>query len=96
MIVPVRCFTCGKVLADKWEAYVRLQQEQIDALRQRGDSAEATTAAAAAGAAPAVGVGVGVGADGAPATGAIMDRLGITKYCCRTVMMTLVDMSLII
>lgn len=21
MIIPVRCFTCGKVLADKWEWY---------------------------------------------------------------------------
>jgi DNA-directed RNA polymerase I, II, and III subunit RPABC5 len=21
MIIPVRCFTCGKVLADKWKAY---------------------------------------------------------------------------
>ena len=23
MIIPVRCMACGKVLADKWEAYVR-------------------------------------------------------------------------
>jgi DNA-directed RNA polymerase subunit N len=21
MIIPVRCFTCGKVVADKWRAY---------------------------------------------------------------------------
>lgn len=21
MIIPVRCFTCGKVIADKWEAF---------------------------------------------------------------------------
>jgi DNA-directed RNA polymerase subunit N (RpoN/RPB10) len=21
MIIPVRCFTCGKVIADKWRAY---------------------------------------------------------------------------
>ena len=21
MIIPVRCFTCGKVIANKWEAY---------------------------------------------------------------------------
>ncbi|RLN49085.1 hypothetical protein BBJ28_00012889 [Nothophytophthora sp. Chile5] len=24
MIVPVRCFTCGKVLANKWETYLGL------------------------------------------------------------------------
>jgi DNA-directed RNA polymerase subunit N len=23
MIIPVRCFTCGKVIADKWEEYKR-------------------------------------------------------------------------
>lgn len=23
MIIPVRCFTCGKVLADKWNYYVK-------------------------------------------------------------------------
>ena len=23
MIIPIRCFTCGKVLADKWNYYVK-------------------------------------------------------------------------
>lgn len=23
MLIPVRCFTCGKVLADKWEYYCK-------------------------------------------------------------------------
>jgi len=23
MIIPIRCFTCGKVIADKWEYYQR-------------------------------------------------------------------------
>ncbi len=23
MIIPVRCFTCGKVIADKWEEFKR-------------------------------------------------------------------------
>ena len=22
MIIPVRCFTCGKVIADKWTEYI--------------------------------------------------------------------------
>ncbi|MBD3228260.1 MAG: DNA-directed RNA polymerase subunit N [Candidatus Lokiarchaeota archaeon] len=21
MIIPIRCFTCGKIIADKWETY---------------------------------------------------------------------------
>lgn len=27
MIIPVRCFTCSKVLADKWEYYVKRCKE---------------------------------------------------------------------
>ena len=26
MIIPVRCFTCGKVVGNKWEAYLGLLQ----------------------------------------------------------------------
>ena len=27
MIIPIRCFTCGKVLADKWEYYEKCAKE---------------------------------------------------------------------
>lgn len=27
MLIPIRCFTCGKVLADKWLAYLALCKE---------------------------------------------------------------------
>lgn len=27
MIVPVRCFSCGKVVGDKWENYLQLLEE---------------------------------------------------------------------
>ena len=27
MIVPVRCFSCGKDVGDKWESYLNLLQE---------------------------------------------------------------------
>ena len=30
MIIPVKCFTCGKVIANKWEAYKR-EVEKLDA-----------------------------------------------------------------
>lgn len=31
MIIPVRCFTCGKVLADKWDYY----QAEVDKLEKQ-------------------------------------------------------------
>lgn len=27
MIIPVRCFTCGKVVGNKWESYLNLLRE---------------------------------------------------------------------
>ncbi|CAH8452589.1 unnamed protein product [Schistosoma turkestanicum] len=28
MIIPIRCFTCGKVVGDKWESYIGLLQAE--------------------------------------------------------------------
>lgn len=28
MIIPVRCFTCGKVIGHKWETYLDLLQAE--------------------------------------------------------------------
>lgn len=28
MIIPIRCFTCGKVLADKWQTYLKLIEDK--------------------------------------------------------------------
>lgn len=29
MIIPVRCFSCGKVVGNKWEKYQELLQQDI-------------------------------------------------------------------
>ncbi|RKF81951.1 DNA-directed RNA polymerases I, II, and III subunit RPABC5 [Golovinomyces cichoracearum] len=42
MIIPVRCFSCGKVTGDLWERYIKLLDEQVsdgsgsDAMDQLG------------------------------------------------------------
>ncbi|CUG87648.1 DNA-directed RNA polymerase II, putative [Bodo saltans] len=56
MIIPVRCFTCGKVIADIYETYLDLQRE---------------------------------GADEEKA----LDALGLTRFCCRRMLLTHVDFS---
>jgi DNA-directed RNA polymerase subunit N len=30
MIIPVRCFTCGKLIADKWEYYSKRVDKEAD------------------------------------------------------------------
>jgi len=39
MIIPVRCFSCGKVVGDLWERYLKLIDDNItdgDAMDQLG------------------------------------------------------------
>ncbi len=30
MIIPVRCFTCGKVIGNKWNKYLKLLEEDVE------------------------------------------------------------------
>jgi len=30
MIIPIRCFTCGKVIGNKWDKYIQLIQEAYE------------------------------------------------------------------
>jgi DNA-directed RNA polymerase subunit N (RpoN/RPB10) len=62
MIIPIRCFTCGKVLANKWRSYERRSRTS------KGDEERAR----------------------------ILNELGLTRICCRTVMLTTVDMTMIL
>ena len=54
MIIPVRCFTCGSLVGDKWEEFAR----RIKA----GENA-----------------------------GMVLDSLGISRYCCRRMLVSHVD-----
>jgi len=56
MIIPVRCFSCGKVLGDKWEEF----EERVD---NQEDVKE------------------------------VLNDLGVDRYCCRTAIITNVDIS---
>jgi DNA-directed RNA polymerase I, II, and III subunit RPABC5 len=83
MIVPIRCVTCGKVLADKWLAYERMCAE-LDGKGSAKDEGGGGDAAAAS------------GSGQKSARGLILDKLGLTRGCCRTVMLTHVDLSMVI
>ena len=51
MLIPVRCFTCGNLIADKYEDYQ-------NAVKSGEDPAK------------------------------ILDKLGMTRYCCRRMLLT--------
>ena len=37
MIIPIRCFTCSKVIADKFD-YYQQEKEKISAIDNKGDN----------------------------------------------------------
>ena len=77
MIIPVKCFTCGKVLANKYNYYQREVRkhkydkgESIDRVRYlTTEYAEKTI------------------------EGEVLDRLNLKKMCCRRHILTHVDIE---
>ncbi len=82
MIIPVRCFTCNKVIAHLWEEYQKKIQEEylkddiannekkrfIDINDIKNKTVE----------------------------GKILDNMNLHKYCCRRMLLSHVDMTEII
>ncbi len=29
MLIPIRCFTCGTLVADKWDEYLKLKEQDV-------------------------------------------------------------------
>jgi DNA-directed RNA polymerase subunit N len=54
MMFPIRCFSCGAPIADKWERFVEA-------------------------------------VEGGEEPGKALDRLGITRYCCRRMFLSHVE-----
>ena len=77
MIIPVKCFTCGKVLANKYMYYTKeVRKMKLDkgqdpdkVVYLTKDYGEKT------------------------AEGIVLDNLGLTRMCCRRHMLTHVDIE---
>ena len=76
MIIPVKCFTCGKVLGDKYRYYIRevrkakINSDDLNNVTYLTQSNMEKTA-----------------------EGKILDKMGLTKICCRRHMLTHVDIE---
>lgn len=76
MIIPVRCFTCGKVLADKWE-YYKDQVEKAEKTAKTEAEKESTSDNRRF---------------DKVKTGKILDDMGLERMCCRRHMLGHVDL----
>ena len=77
MIIPVRCFTCGKVLANKYDFYLREVRRRKSSASMEVDRVVYLTEGQV---------------DKTP-EGEVMDVLGLNKICCRRHMLTHVDIE---
>jgi DNA-directed RNA polymerase I, II, and III subunit RPABC5 len=77
MIIPVKCFTCGKVLADKYNFYLANVRKIKESRGMEVDKVVYLTKEFI---------------DKTP-EGEVLDKLGLTKMCCRRHMLTHVDIE---
>ena len=79
MIIPPRCYTCGKVLADKYEYYLKELIRKKQLIKNEGNDED-----------PLI---ININNDDTKKTpaGEIMDELGIIRLCCRKTFFTSID-----
>ncbi len=82
MIIPIRCFTCGKVVAHLWEPYLEKVQEIASNDRKEDKSSIDQKYRF---------VNVETLREKSK-EGKVLDELGVTKYCCRRMMLCNVDL----
>lgn len=96
MIIPIRCFTCGKVIADKYDYYIKesekLKLETQDTEKQKTKMLQATQEEKEKLAKEAH----DTRHFDTIRTGELLDSMGLTRYCCRRHMLSTVDMMEII
>ena len=77
MIIPVKCFTCGNVLADKYRYY----QEKVKEMKRERDIPEKKI------------IYLTKEHTEKTCEGMVLDNLGLRNVCCRRHMLTHVDIE---
>lgn len=77
MLIPIKCFTCGKVLADLYRYFINEVRKMKMAKNMSVDNVIYLTK---------------VHTDKTP-EGEVMDKLNLTKICCRRHLLTHVDIE---
>tara|TARA_B100000686_G_scaffold353488_1_gene459327 strand:- start:91 stop:360 length:270 start_codon:yes stop_codon:yes gene_type:complete len=79
MIIPVRCFTCGEVLADKWMPYITAVQNLKN--EESGEVNPETTSL------DLQYIDTQSPEPEKSIEGKVLDELKLHKYCCRRMML---------
>ena len=79
MIIPIKCFTCGEVLADKWVPYVTAIQEEKNKIKEDVDPESNDLELRY--------IDIHNPKPEVSIEGKIMDEMNLHKYCCRRMML---------
>jgi DNA-directed RNA polymerase subunit N (RpoN/RPB10) len=83
MIIPIKCFTCGNVIADKYRYYTsEARRRKLESIHNSGKNNDIKTV-------------LYLTKDFKEKTieGQILDDIGITRMCCRRHFLTHVDIE---
>jgi len=76
MIIPIRCFTCGKVIGNLWDKYnTELQKrynKEVNELK--------------------IVKYIDIDSDNKTPEEEILDNLGLRRYCCRRMLLSNIDL----
>ena len=77
MIIPIKCFTCGKVLANKYRYY----QDEVRKIKFEKNLEDKKIEY------------LTINVKDKTPEGEVLDKLNLNKYCCRRHMLTHVDIN---
>jgi DNA-directed RNA polymerase subunit N (RpoN/RPB10) len=77
MIIPIKCFTCGNVLADKYQCYLERVRASKTGTEDPNQIVYMTR----------------TNRTTKTAEGHVLDEMGLTNVCCRRHMLTHVDIE---
>ena len=73
MLIPIRCFTCGTVIADKWQPFIKMSLEEKQKSNEKVDTELDIEY-------------INITDEGRlkkAIEGKVLDKLDMHKYCCR-------------
>jgi DNA-directed RNA polymerase subunit N len=79
MLIPVRCYTCGEVMADKWVPYITAVQNDKNKAGEEADTEKELLELKY--------LDVKNPNPEKSIEGKVMDELGLHKYCCRRMLL---------
>ena len=75
MLIPVRCFTCNNIIADKWDPFIIMSNMEKNKDEKENDNKLDIKY-------------INLKNNDKSIEGKVLDELGLKKYCCRRMMLS--------